>query len=142
MIHDSLTSPKGCLFTYANLATGAVDLIGIRKILLAFWNAVQEEFPEAWGLAPTQSRLMHGAGIRAMGRVMDYLMKGIDVDKPGAPLTVRKELACLRSACRWTTGTWDILNGMRWNEVQNVPSHVRALGDALVRAYLAARSER
>lgn len=85
---------------------------------------------------------MHGAGIRAMGRVMDHLMKGIDAEDPGAPLMIRKELACLGPVCRWTSGTWDILNGMRWNEVQNVPSHVRALGDALVRAYLAARSER
>jgi DGQHR domain-containing protein len=142
MIQDSLSSAKGCLFTYRNVGTGAVDLAGIRRVLLTFWNAVHDEFPEAWGLPAARSRLMHGAGIRAMGRVMDHLMKVVDADTPGARVMVRKELACLRTVCRWTSGSWDVLNGMRWNEIQNVPSHVRALGDALVRTYLRARADR
>ena len=136
MVHDSLMSPRGCLFTYRNVATGTQDLAGIREALLIFWNAVRGEFPDAWGVPPSRSRLMHGAGIRAMGRVMDQVMKGGDSGGPSPHLRVRREVAKLRPICRWTGGTWDILNGMRWNEIQNVPTHVRALGDALVRAYL------
>jgi DGQHR domain-containing protein len=140
MIHDSLLSPKGCLFTYRNTATGTVDVAGIRAVLVTFWNAVREEFSEAWGLPPSRSRLMHGAGIRAMGRVMDYVMKGIGPIDSRAGIRVRRELATLRPVARWTGGTWDIVNGMKWNEIQNVPSHVRALGEALVRNYLQARN--
>lgn len=138
MIHDSLTSPKGCLFTYKNVATGSVDLAGIRQVLLIYWDAVSAVFPEAWGLSPSRSRLMHGAGIRAMGRVMDQVMRTVDPRSPSAQSRVRKEVARLRPVCRWIGGEWDILKGMRWNEIQNVPSHIRALGDALVRAHLEA----
>jgi DGQHR domain-containing protein len=141
MIHDSLSLPKGCLFTYKNAATGSVDVTGVRKVLITFWTAVAAEFPEAWGLPPTQSRLMHGAGIRAMGRVMDYVMRGVDVEHPRAQSRVRREVGILRPACRWTQGTWEILNNFRWNEVQNVSSHVRALGEALVRTYLQRRKD-
>src|SRR5206468_9469178 len=62
MVQDSFRSPKGCLFTYRNVATEAVDLNGIRQTLLLFWNAVSTEFAEAWALPPSRSRLMHGAG--------------------------------------------------------------------------------
>src|SRR5262245_7513222 len=85
MIHDSLASPKGCLFTYRSAATGDVDLPAACKVLSIFWSAVRMEFPEAWGLPPSRSRLMHGAGIRAMGRVMDHVMNGLDVEDPRAP---------------------------------------------------------
>jgi DGQHR domain-containing protein len=140
MIHDSLVSPKGCLFTYRNTATGMVDVLGSRTILFTFWDAVRSEFGDAWGLPPTRSRLMHGAGIRAMGRVMDYVMKGVGPIDSRAATRVRREIAALRPVARWTGGTWDILNGMKWNEIQNIPSHVKALGDALVRTYLQIRN--
>ena len=133
-------SPKGCLFTYRNVATGIVDLAGISRVLAIFWDAVRAEFPDAWGLPPTRSRLMHGTGIRSMGRVMDHVMKGIDAEDRRASSWVRRELRLLRPVCRWTSGTWEILNDLRWNEIQNVPTHVRALGEALVRSYLRARS--
>src|SRR5262249_43982684 len=80
MIQDSLSSPKGCLFTYRNAATGMVDATGIRSVLLLFWTAVRAQFPDAWGLPPTRSRLMHGAGVRAMGRLMDHVMRSVDHD--------------------------------------------------------------
>jgi hypothetical protein len=135
-------SPKGCLFTYKNSATGTVDVSGMRDVLLLFWNAVSAQFPDAWGLPPTRSRLMHGAGIRAMGRVMDHVMRSVAPDSREAASVVARELRILRPVCHWTGGAWTILDGVRWNEIQNVPSHVRALGDALVRAYLSGRNGR
>jgi DGQHR domain-containing protein len=140
MVQESLSHPKGILFTYRNVSTGAVDLEGIRRVLLTYWSATREEFPDAWGLPPTQSRLMHGAGIRAMGRLMDRVMAGIDPTHAKATGLVRRELGRVRPICRWTGGVWERVNGLRWNEIQNVPSHIRLLSDALVRAYLTARS--
>jgi hypothetical protein len=38
-----------------------------------------------------------------------------------------------------TSGTWDECGGLHWNDIQNVPSHVRMLSDFLVRAHLTGR---
>src|SRR5262249_10900539 len=129
MIEDSLSSPLGCLFTYRNLATGTVDRSGLQKVLLVFWQGVREEFPHAWGLPPSRSRLMHSAGIRAMGRLMDRVMSGIDTEGKDAVSTVRRELRRVKPVCRWTSGVWEDLQGLRWNELQNVPSDLRGLSD-------------
>ena len=80
VIQNSLTSPTGCLFPYRNLATGETDFKGIEWVLLTYWNAVKDTFPTAWGRPPKQSRLMHSAGLRAMGRFMDRVMASIDAD--------------------------------------------------------------
>jgi DGQHR domain-containing protein len=139
MIQDSLTSPTGCLFPYRNVATGETDLRGIERVLLTYWNAVRDTFPTAWGRPPQQSRLMHSAGLKAMGRLMDRMMGAVDATHAEAGATVRRELARIRPACRWTTGTWDECGGLHWNDIQNVPSHVRMLSNFLLRAHLAGR---
>jgi DGQHR domain-containing protein len=140
MVQESLSHPKGILFTYRNVSTGAVDIEGIRRVLLTYWTAVREEFPDAWGLPPTRSRLMHGAGIRAMGRLMDRVMAAIDPRHPKGISLVRREVRYVRPICRWTGGIWERVNGLRWNEIQNLSSHIRMLSDALVRAYLLGRA--
>jgi hypothetical protein len=137
MLDESLNSPSGCLFPYRNIATGETDFAGIRELLFLFWRAVKATFPEAWGLPPTKSRLMHGAGLRAMGRLMDRVMGGIDVHSPKASRQVEKELGRIKGSCRWTSGSWDALGGQRWNEIQNTPSHIKLLSNALLRAYVA-----
>ena len=139
VIHDSLTTPTGCLFPYRNMATGDTDFEGISWVLLTYWTAVKDTFPGAWGLPPTQSRLMHSAGLRAMGRLMDRVMASVDPTDAKAPTRIRKELARLRPVCHWTSGAWEKCGGLQWNEVQNVPSHVRALSNFLLRAHLAGR---
>ncbi|HQU44256.1 MAG TPA: DGQHR domain-containing protein DpdB, partial [Pirellulales bacterium] len=77
MIEESISSPTGCLYPYRNIATGETDFDGISALLVVYWTAVRNVFPEAWAKPPEQSRLMHGAGIRAMGRLMDKIMPGI-----------------------------------------------------------------
>ncbi len=139
ILQESLTSPAGCLFPYRNLATGETDFAGVRLLLLIYWNAVRDTFPEAWGLPPKQSRLMHSAGLRAMGRLMDRVMASINPSDPHATTTVRRELARIHPFCRWTSGSWEEMGGLRWNEVQNVPSHVRMLSNVLIRAHLGSR---
>jgi DGQHR domain-containing protein len=139
MLQDSFTSPSGVLFPFRNLATGMTDFAGVRALLVLYWNAVKETFPEAWGLPPEKSRLMHGVGIRAVGRLMDRVMSSIDPAGSSAKAQVLDELAKVQPYCRWTSGNWEELDGIRWNELQNIPSHVRSLSNYLVRAYLNAR---
>jgi DGQHR domain-containing protein len=142
MLQETLTSPTGCLFSYRNLATGDLDVDGARELLLTYWSAVRDTFPEAWGLPPTQSRLMHSAGIRAMGRLMDRVT---GVAEDGARRTgkaVMRELSRIRPFCRWTAGAWEDLGGLRWNEIQNVPAHIRLLSNFLIRCYYVTANSR
>jgi hypothetical protein len=108
-------------------------------LLITYWTAVKETFPEAWGLPPTQSRLMHGIGIRAMGRLMDRVMVNADLRGSHATKHVKVELARIAPLCRWTSGTWDELK-IGWNDLQNTPRHISTLSNYLVRAYVQARA--
>jgi DGQHR domain-containing protein len=135
MIEESLTSPSGALFPFRNASTGETDSAGIGSVLVSYWQAVQETFPEAWGNPPEKSRLMHGAGIRAMGRLMDRIM-GWHRPAEGNPTAyAKRELARIAPICRWTSGEWEEL-GLAWNEIQNVPRHIRLLTDVLIRNYV------
>ena len=138
-LQESLTSPSGCLFPYRNLSSGETDFTGIWSALVLYWSAVKDTFPQAWGKPPTQSRLMHGAGIRAMGRLMDRIMASIDARQSGACEQVTADLALLAPYCRWTEGQWEGL-GLRWNEIQNVPRHIHELSSFLMRTYMHTRA--
>lgn len=138
VIQDSLASPAGCLFAYRNLATGDLDWHGARRLLLLYWSGVRSAFPEAWGLPPSRSRLMHSVGLRSMGRLMNRLMASIDAQSPRAERQVKAELEKIAPLCCWTRGSWEGL-GLRWNELQNVPAHVRMLSGFLVRQYVEGR---
>jgi DGQHR domain-containing protein len=139
MIEESLTSPAGCLFPYRNIATGETDFEGICKVLVTYWTAVSRAFPEAWGKPPSSSRLMHGAGIRAVGRIMDRVMPGIRLQQENAVDLAAAEIRRIAPLCRWTEGKWEDLGGVGWNEIQNVPRHIRLLSNLLIRAYLEAK---
>lgn len=136
MIAESLNVASGCLYPYTNAATRETDYEAIRQILFAYWSAVKHTFPEAWGKPPQQSRLMHGIGIRSMGRVMDRVMAGINPFNPKAETQVRKQLASLRNTCRWTAGAWEGIGGVKWNALQNTPQDIKLLSNHLVRAYV------
>jgi DGQHR domain-containing protein len=138
-LEESLKSPSGCLFPYRNLSSGETDSVGMWAAVVLYWSAVRDTFPQAWGKPPSQSRLMHGAGIRAMGRLMDRIMASIDARQPGAREQVDADLALLAPHCHWTEGRWDGL-GMRWNEIQNVPRHIHELSSFLMRTYLQERA--
>ena len=138
MIQESLTSPSGALFPYRNVTTGETDFAGISSVLATYWQAVKETFPEAWGKAPARSRLMHGTGIRAMGRLMDRIMVWRPTGEGDSTTHAMRELARIAPICRWTNGHWEEL-GLEWNEIQNVSRHIRLLTDVLVRNYVQRR---
>jgi DGQHR domain-containing protein len=140
MIEESLATPSGCLFPYRNIATGETDTDSIWRILTTYWLAVAQTFPEAWGKPPAKSRLMHGVGIRSLGRLMDKVMPIIDLRRDDVVERAAREVALVAPVCHWTSGRWEELGGLQWNELQNVPRHIRTLSNLLIRAYVQAKS--
>ena len=71
---NSIKNPLGALSLYRQTEDGQADIDGMYRTMFVFWDAVKSIFPDAWGKAPTKSRLMHSAGIQAMGVLMDRIM--------------------------------------------------------------------
>lgn len=137
MIQKSLAN--GCLYSFRNVTTNQIDLEGIHQALCVYWSAVRDVFPEAWGRPSTESRLMHGAGIRALGQLMDHILIVVNPRRPGAAAEIRDQLSLIAPYCRWTSGTWDHIN-VAWNAVENVPGQIQALSNYLVRIYTDVRA--
>jgi hypothetical protein len=141
MIRSSINNPLGALATFRVTSQGRddADLESMYRILVTFWTAVKSVFPAAWGKDPRQSRLMHSAGILAMGVLMDRIFARI------SPLDnvqiVERELRKVAAECRWTDGTWKRI-GVKWNEIQNTPRDIRRLQTALVQAYIGGEGDR
>ncbi len=144
MIEESLKSSSGVLFPYRNLSTGHADMDGIWSLLVVYWSAVRDTFPEAWGRKPTESRLMHGVGIRSMGRLMDKVMATVNPADPKAQSLAEAELALVAPICHWTSGAWEGLGDapVPWNALQNTPRDVSALSNLLIRTYVTSRMGR
>jgi DGQHR domain-containing protein len=142
MLEESLTNASGCFFPYRNIATGECDHSTIWHLLVSYWTAVKETFPEAWALPPTKSRLMHGVGIRAMGKLMDRIISSGNGLHHNAVKEFKRELAHIAPYCRWTSGSWEELGGIHFDDLQNVPKHLSVLSNYLVRKYLEKSSHR
>lgn len=139
VLRDNL-GQSGCLFAFRNVATGETDVDRIWNVLITYWSAVKATFPDAWGKPPTQSRLMHSAGLLAMGKLMDRIMGHLSAVDGLSPKQVEKELRLIAPICRWTEGTWEELGDLRWNDLQNTTRHVSGLSNLLVRAYSHAKA--
>jgi hypothetical protein len=139
-LEESLTTANGSLFPYRNLATGDLELEAIWWTIVTYWSAVRDVFPDAWGRPAVESRLMHGVGIRAMGRLMDKMMSSVDPADASAPARVRASLELIAPHCHWTSGTWTELNDLPWNGLENTSRHIRTLSNLLVRLYVSTRS--
>jgi DGQHR domain-containing protein len=135
MIKERLIKPGGCLFPLRNIATGETDTEAVIALLIAYWSAVKDTFPEAWGLPPTKSRLMHGAGIKAMGGLMDLIMGRVNPKGEGLYAHALAEVARIATLCRWTSGHWEGLGDLHWKEIENTPKDVRLLTNHLMREY-------
>jgi DGQHR domain-containing protein len=128
MLQNSLTD--GILYCYDEIDEQL-------KVTKSFWTAVRETFPDAWGLQPRNSRLMHGAGIAAMGFLMDTISDRHRKRKGLTTGLFERELQLIAEMCSWTSGTWKFGGDktLSWNEVQNVPGHVQLLSNHLLTAY-------
>jgi DGQHR domain-containing protein len=128
-IKRNLRPPMGALSQYKS--TVETDTKAMYKTLLVYWSAVRDTFPDAWGRSPNTSRLMHSAGIKAMGALMDQVM--LRADSTSNPeKEIRDSLTRIASHCRWTSGVWEGLN-WRWNEIQSTTQHISRLSEHLIR---------
>jgi len=128
-IGQNLKSSMGALSQYRG--GDEVDTDAMYRTLFTYWSAVRDAFPDAWGKKATQSRLMHSAGIRAMGVLMDQIM--VRADSTADPeMEVRASLERLAPHCRWTSGVWEEL-GLKWNQVQSMSNEIQKLAEHLCR---------
>lgn len=136
MIETSLA--EGVLYRFRDPRTGEGDVFAMSEILNNFWKAVSETFPTAWGLeepaTPRRSRLVHGAGLRAMGFLMDAIA---DIQAPRTTPTYEQflgDLKLVESECHWTNGTWVFGPGQtrKWNELQNTSKDIQLLTNHLL----------
>lgn len=137
MLEESLET--GCLFSYRNIVTNETDFDSIYKLLAAYWGAVTRVFPDAWGKPPDKSRLMHGAGIRSMERLMDRIMADISIGDKNDSAKAEAELRKIAETYRWTKGRWEQMDNIKWNDITHTPRHVNLLSNVLVRAYVKAK---
>jgi len=102
----------------------------------SYWAAVRLVFPEAWGLPPRRSRLMHGVGIVGMGYVMDAISDRYLPERFPTTEEFADDLSRLQPVCRWTSGVWNFGSiERRWNDLQNTPRDIQLLTDHLLFEY-------
>lgn len=132
MLEASITD--GALYRFRDPITGGGDTEEMLELLFDFWAAVAEVWSDEWGVAPRKSRLSHGAGIAALGYLMDAIVdRRADGDTMPDLDVFIADLRLLVPHCRWTEGTWEF--GMAWDEIQVVPAHITALTDFLLAVY-------
>ena len=109
------------------------------KLINEFFEAIKVVFGPEWvGMSPYTSRLRHGAGIVAMGFVMESLYSSDDATTrdgfvPGLEL--------LKPYTAWTSGNWEMKDGSirPWNKIQNTPIDVTELIESLLKSLRKAR---
>ncbi len=139
----SMSIEDGALYQWFDGDLGTGDMESMLTLLKRFWSAVASVFPAAWEAPPRRSRLVHGAGIVALGTLMDEMAYRLDPDIP-TERDFEQSLQLITEYCAWTEGTWHFSEAdhRRWNDVQNTPRDIKTLSDHLVRAYRrATRSE-
>jgi DGQHR domain-containing protein len=113
---------------------GDSDIEMMAKIVAAYFLGVERVWPDAWDASPRSSRLVHGVGIVAMGRLMDIVMADIDSEGSRVVSTVARRLDPIRKRCAWNRGSWPKLR-VEWNELQNTSQDKRRLTNYLLDAY-------
>lgn len=134
MIRTSMTNPLGALYPYKSGDEEKTDVEAMYQLLVLFWQAVKECFPNDWALDPKESRLMHSAGIAAMGYIMDLVCAKTGGQETNYELILR-EVRKIAPHCAWSSGKWQLLN-IAWNQVQSTPQDIKHLQDTLLRIYM------
>lgn len=130
-IRKRIESPLGALAIFRKSGSRSADVDAMYKMLFDFWSAVKGTFPDAWGLPPTQSRLMHSVGIEAMSSLMDSLYMRLPPDEPVNAFLLRS-LKAIAPYCSWHRGRWSDLD-KNWNELEYTSRDIRDLTGQLVR---------
>jgi DGQHR domain-containing protein len=130
-IRGSLSNALGALAPFKGTAETPADIPQMYAILSSFWAAARDAFPKAWARPPTESRLMHSAGIEAMGVLMDRLMSRAPGDDDLYSHAFRA-LNRMAPHCHWTSGRWPELQ-RDWNDIQNTGRDIKLLSTHLAR---------
>ena len=112
------------------------------QLISEFFCAVQSLFENAWvGQKPRTSRLVHGAGIVAMGYVMEHLCSSMQAR---SRMEFEDGLKFLPGNTAWTGGTWNFGddNIRPWNSLQCVPRDYMELSQYLVRTVRRGQEQR
>jgi len=102
------------------------------ELVSEFFDAVQRVWKKEWeGQTPKTSRLVHGAGIAALGYVMEVLAL---LDGARTSEEFAYGLGCLRDRTAWTSGHWDFDNSdtRHWKAIQNVNRDVMLLAQHMI----------
>src|SRR2546430_16167394 len=105
MLENSISD--GALYHLRDPRSGVGDADAMLRIVKSYWAAVRIVFPEAWGLPPRRSRLMHGVGIVSLGYLMDAISDRFLPKRFPTIDEFADDLTPLRPVCRWTSGVWD-----------------------------------
>ena len=113
---------------------GCLDLVN------DFYSAVRVVFEDDWykkddagrvvGLqTPRSSRLVHSAGITALGHIMDAAFALRGAETVGQFIDV---LNILKPGCAWSSGSWNFQpHPKQWSEVQNTTRDIAQLREYL-----------
>ncbi len=124
----------GALYRFRDPDTGGGDTEAMLELLFNFWAGVKRTWPDDWGLPPRKSRLSHGAGIAALGYLMDAIADHrAEGDVMPDVEVFEADLRLVKPYTRWSSGRWDF--GMGFDEIQVVPAHITALTDFLLAVY-------
>lgn len=102
------------------------------SLISNFYAAVQATFPDDWNKqTPRTSRLVHGAGIVALGYVMEVLYArdgAFDIK------SFQAGLAPLVGVTAWRDGYWEFGSNERraWDSIQNISRDIMQLAHHLV----------
>jgi hypothetical protein len=137
MLENSLSD--GVLYRFRDPDGGAGDVEAMLVVLKDFWSAVETVFRSPWRMPPSRSRLMHGAGVVALGFVMDAIAERHRQGGTPSSEQFRADLEPLREVCRWTDGYWEFGPGVqrKWNEIQNTYKDIQMLANYLLVQYKA-----
>jgi DGQHR domain-containing protein len=111
-----------------------VDAEGMARVVSVFFEGVRRVWRYAWNENPWTSRLVHGVGVAAMGRLMDVVMKEVNASSPRAASSVERRLRGIEGRCAWTEGNWPVL-GVAWDELENTGRDKRRLAEYLIKEY-------
>lgn len=141
------TNPSGVIsdtamqrFIMNSAADGAIrDLVQYEDrdsrafhLVSEYFHAVASVYGPAWaGMTPRFSRLRHGAGIVAMGFVMDHLYSSEGAKERS---DFEHGLRMLAPYTAWTSGQWHLepWDTRPWNGIQNTPTDIDLLTRYLV----------
>jgi len=103
------------------------------KLISSFFAAVQLVYADEWAnKSPKTSRLVHGAGIQAMGYVLEFLHARDGLESTGEFVD---GLQPLLKYTAWTSGEWEFNENERrpWNTIQNLHRDIQMLASYLTR---------